>query len=102
MEFYKAQISTIVVAIYSLECHVCFTYQNSSNGVGTKHNTRWWLTFTSPMSIGDSYHFPFTVNTERMCGLLVIYTRMLSMPICVALIHAFIEQIEYLKRKPSQ
>lgn len=101
MEFYKAQISTTVVAIYSLACQVCFTYQHSSDGVRTKQNTRCCLTFPSPTSTGDNYLFPFTVNTERMCGLLVIYTRMLAMPICVALIHAFIEQIESLKRNPS-
>jgi hypothetical protein len=36
MEFYKAQISTTEVAVYSLVCEVCFTYQNSSDGVRTK------------------------------------------------------------------
>ena len=99
-EFYKVQISTTLVAIYSLVCQVCFTYQSSIDGVRTKQNTRWCLTFPSPTSTGENYLFPFTVNTERMCGLLVIYWRMLFMPICVALIHAFIEQIESLKRNP--
>ena len=100
MECYKAQISTTVFAIYSLVCQVCFTYQHSSDGVRTKQNTQ-WSTFPLPKPTGDNYLFPFTANTERMCGLLVIYTRMLSMPICVALIHAFIEQTESLKRNPS-
>jgi hypothetical protein len=99
--FTKRELSATVFAIYNLVCQVCFTYPNSSDGVRTKQNTRWWLTFPSPTPTGDNYHFPFTVNTRRMCGLLVIYTRMLSMTICVALIHAFVEQIESLKKNPS-
>jgi hypothetical protein len=78
-----------VVVIYSRVCQVCFTYQNSNDGVRTKQNTLWWLTFPSQTSTGVNYTFYFhKKHGKNLWTACYLHTNVI-VPICVAPIHAF-------------